>query len=188
MIRFVSILCITFAISLCAACATQTPTTAPTLASVTPTVSSPAPSPQAKIDPRKSVPCDALSVEEAAAIMGTPVRLTAKGNVRELDKADFIACLYNTPRPPITGFSFTVYGRQNAANAAQFYEESKKEDIERQTYTPVEGFGEEAYWDGALLLIRRGELVYGVSGAKTLGKPDFDLTKMIAEKVLGRFL
>ncbi len=166
--------------ALCAACASPTPTPAPNIA---PTV---VPTPATKIDPRGSVPCSIISDAEASQIFGKPVRASAMGNVPNLDNANFIVCSYTTPAPPITGFSFTVFGRKDAASADKLFAQSKAEDVADNRYTPVNGLGQEAYWDGALLLVRHGEIVIAVAGAKQTGKPDFDMVKTVAEIVMER--
>ena len=151
-------------------------------ASPTPTVT---PVPQ-KFDARVAMPCDIFTRDEAAQLLGKPVNMTTMGSVEDLAQAEFVTCAYLTQEARPSGIAITLFGRRNADNALKLFQETKTASAAQNKFTLVSDLGEEAFWNGSMLFVRRGEQVIGVTGARSISSNDLEMVKQVAEKVLSR--
>ena len=166
---FLLVLCFSFA-----ACAPQTPT------------ATPAPPPPPKFDARVAMPCDIFTRAEAEQLLGKRVNVTTMGSVEDLAQAEFVTCAYLTQEARPSGIALTLFGRHNAETARTLFQDTKAESTAQNKFTAVDGLGDEAFWNGSMLFVRRGEQIIGIMGARSLSENDLGMVKQVAEKVLAR--
>lgn len=141
---------------------------------------------QPKFDARTALPCEVYTRADATELLGQAVRETTMGNVPDLTESDFVSCAYLTAQAPPSGISFTLYGRKNSANGLKFYQTSLAESTAQNTITSVVGLGDEAFWNGTMLLVKRGNQVIGVTAARGISQNDLNMAKAVANKLLTR--
>ena len=141
---------------------------------------------QPKFDARTALPCDIFTRADATDLLGQAVHENTMGSVPDLQQADYVSCVYLTQQAPPTGISFTLFGRKNPAEGIKFFQTNLAESVSQNKNTPVPGLGDQAFWNGTMLLVRQGNQIIGITAARGGSQNDLNLAKAVADKLLTR--
>jgi len=149
------------------------------------TVAAPAKDNNAKADAPD--PCKLLTKEEAAAILGEPIRDPQPGSISDTKYCDYKAVkLYGGIMPASVHIALTPMKR----NTWEIGKQSTMKSNPKET-KQVDGLGEDAYYEGESLVIFDKDLFITVEVAKNFDKPDhhkviMDAAKQVAQKIVPR--